>query len=321
MKKLLRTTKFPEEFETKVSMSKVKLDVMLPWISQKITQYLGFEDEVVVGYVEATLRAFFLSPSPRLLFSVLRLLSSFAVPLLRRSVPFVQSQLQGDKVDPKQMQLYLTGFLEKHTSTFMKELWALLLSAQESPLGIPSEFLEKKKEEIRLKKEEQERIAIALKAKRDEVERQVALTKQSRAGHAESLEREAGAEGQGGNVSSADLRRDDYSRDDRDRRDSYRSRRSDYEYYHRHDSHHSSRHDDYDRDRRHRDRGDRERDRDRDRRDRDRRDRDRDRDWHRDRDRDRDRRDRERDREGVAAESHHPERGDDAGIVDKPESE
>ena len=67
MKKLLRTTKFPEEFETKVSMSKVKLDVMLPWISQKITQYLGFEDEVVVGYVEATLRAFFLSPSPHLL--------------------------------------------------------------------------------------------------------------------------------------------------------------------------------------------------------------------------------------------------------------
>ena len=66
-----------------------------------------------------------------------------------------QSQLQGAKVDPKQMQLYLTGFLEKHTSGFMKSLWELLISAQQNPLGIPGEFLEAKKEEIRKKKEEQ----------------------------------------------------------------------------------------------------------------------------------------------------------------------
>ena len=53
VKKLLRTTKFPAEFDTKVNMKKVKLDVMMPWITQQVTQYLGFEDEVVIGYVEA----------------------------------------------------------------------------------------------------------------------------------------------------------------------------------------------------------------------------------------------------------------------------
>ena len=57
-----------------------------------MTQYLGFEDEVVIGYIEG--------------------------------------QLTGGKVDPKLMQLNLQGFLEKHTTSFMKELWTLLISAQ-----------------------------------------------------------------------------------------------------------------------------------------------------------------------------------------------
>ena len=56
-----------------------------------MTTYLGFEDEVVIGYIEG--------------------------------------QLTADKVDPKLMQLNLQGFLEKHTTSFMKELWALLISA------------------------------------------------------------------------------------------------------------------------------------------------------------------------------------------------
>jgi len=55
------------------------------------------------------------------------------------------------------MQLYLTGFLEKKTPVFMKDLWALLISAQANEHGIPGEFLEKKKEELRQKREEQVR--------------------------------------------------------------------------------------------------------------------------------------------------------------------
>lgn len=51
------------------------------------------------------------------------------------------------------MQINITGFLQsKNAREFMKELWSLLLSAQENIGGIPSTFLEKKKEEIKQRK-------------------------------------------------------------------------------------------------------------------------------------------------------------------------
>lgn len=78
MKKLLKSTKFPPHFDRKVDMRKVflshspifpvshtasflymavflrqvKLEVMMPWITQQVEKHLGFQDEVVVGYVE-----------------------------------------------------------------------------------------------------------------------------------------------------------------------------------------------------------------------------------------------------------------------------
>ena len=93
------------------------MEAMLPWIQKEVTKFLGFEDEVVIGYIE--------------------------------------SQLGVTPLDPKVMQLTLTGFLEANTPAFMRELWDLLLSAQANPHGIPAAFLEQKKEELRLKKEEQ----------------------------------------------------------------------------------------------------------------------------------------------------------------------
>lgn len=50
--------------------------------------------------------------------------------------------------DIKSLQIQLTGFLESQTPEFCKELWALLLSAQASPQGIPRELLEAKKMEL-----------------------------------------------------------------------------------------------------------------------------------------------------------------------------
>ena len=48
------------------------------------------------------------------------------------------------------MQINLTGFLNgKNARIFITELWQLLLSAMENIGGIPAEFLEQKKEEIR----------------------------------------------------------------------------------------------------------------------------------------------------------------------------
>jgi hypothetical protein len=55
------------------------------------------------------------------------------------------SQLQPDI---KSLQIQLTGFLDKDTAPFCKDLWKLLLSAQDSPQGVPKELLEAKKQEL-----------------------------------------------------------------------------------------------------------------------------------------------------------------------------
>lgn len=52
----------------------------------------------------------------------------------------------------KAVQIQLTGFMEKNTVKFMKELWALLLSAQNTASGVPQQFLDAKEEEIKKKK-------------------------------------------------------------------------------------------------------------------------------------------------------------------------
>lgn len=46
------------------------------------------------------------------------------------------------------MQMALTGFLEKNTGAFVEELWTLLIDAQSNAFGIPSAFLERKKQEL-----------------------------------------------------------------------------------------------------------------------------------------------------------------------------
>jgi membrane-bound lytic murein transglycosylase MltF len=46
--KLLRATKFPPEFNQKVDMQKVNVEVMKKWIAGKIAEILGNEDDVVI---------------------------------------------------------------------------------------------------------------------------------------------------------------------------------------------------------------------------------------------------------------------------------
>ncbi|CAH7684297.1 expressed protein [Phakopsora pachyrhizi] len=135
-KSLLKSINFPKELDKKVDMRKVELSVMRPWIAQKIMELLGFEDEVVVEYVNG-------------------LLEDPATPI----------------VDPKRMQINLTGFLESKTGPFMSELWALLISAQDSPLKVPALFIEQKKEEMR-KRELEDIQAKALNQKRLELEQE-----------------------------------------------------------------------------------------------------------------------------------------------------
>ncbi|KAL8729826.1 MAG: hypothetical protein Q9166_004467 [cf. Caloplaca sp. 2 TL-2023] len=46
------------------------------------------------------------------------------------------------------LQIQLTGFLDKDTPKFCRELWTLCLSAQSNPQGVPKELLEAKKLEL-----------------------------------------------------------------------------------------------------------------------------------------------------------------------------
>jgi hypothetical protein len=97
-------------------MKKVNLQILKPWITKRVIELMGFEDEVVI---EMTFN------------------------MLEDSI---------DGVDPRVMQINLTGFLEDNAPIFVLELWKLIQSAETSPMGIPPEFLEMEKEAIRKKK-------------------------------------------------------------------------------------------------------------------------------------------------------------------------
>ncbi len=50
-KRLLRTTKFPPEFNIKVDMTKVNFPVIKRWVQDEIERILGTEDEVVMNTI------------------------------------------------------------------------------------------------------------------------------------------------------------------------------------------------------------------------------------------------------------------------------
>lgn len=134
MNKLKKTLKFPAIYSQRVDMSKVNLEVLKPWISKRLTELVGIEDDVLIEMV----------------FNLLE----------EKNIP-----------DPRELQINLGGFLERKSKVFLKELWELLLSAQANPTGIPTVQLEKKKEEIRKKRLEEAKMAEILKRKREQLER------------------------------------------------------------------------------------------------------------------------------------------------------
>ncbi|KAI0140946.1 hypothetical protein F4776DRAFT_613325 [Hypoxylon sp. NC0597] len=132
--KLLRATKFPPEFNQKVDMQKVNLQVMKKWIASKISEILGSEDDVVT----------------ELCFNL----------------------IEGSRYpDIKSMQIQLTGFLDKDTAPFCKDLWNLCLSAQSNPQGVPKELLEAKKLELIQEKIDADKAAEESRIRREAQER------------------------------------------------------------------------------------------------------------------------------------------------------
>ncbi|KAF5191992.1 Serine/arginine repetitive matrix protein [Thalictrum thalictroides] len=127
--KLLKSQKFAPELDQLVDGTKVKMDVIKPWIATRVTELLGFEDEVLIG--------------------------------------FIYELLEKKDVNGKEVQIQITGFMEKNTGKFMRELWGLLLSAQKNASGVPQQFLDAKEEEIRMKKIETDRITHEIQKKKE----------------------------------------------------------------------------------------------------------------------------------------------------------
>jgi serine/arginine repetitive matrix protein 1 len=123
MTKMLRQTKFPESFSTRVNLSKVNIPVLSQWTEEKINSMLGFEDEIV---------------------------SSTAINLF---MPTASADAPPPTVDPRRAQIDLAGFLgEAEAASFAEELWGLLVDAQSTTTGIPKKLLEEKKKELAKRK-------------------------------------------------------------------------------------------------------------------------------------------------------------------------
>ncbi|TVY54736.1 PWI domain-containing protein [Lachnellula suecica] len=152
--KLLKATKFPPEFTQKVDMQKVNVEVMKKWIAGKIAEILKNDDDVVIE--------------------------------------LCYNLMEGSRFpDIKNIQIQLTGFLDKDTAPFCKELWKLCLSAQSNPQGVPKELLEAKKLELIQEKIESDKAAEAARQRRNEDERREREMNNVRA-------RERGDRGRGG---------------------------------------------------------------------------------------------------------------------------
>ena len=50
-KQLLKTMKFPKEYESPVDLKLIKWEAVKPWIAQRTTELLGMEDEVLISYI------------------------------------------------------------------------------------------------------------------------------------------------------------------------------------------------------------------------------------------------------------------------------
>jgi len=132
-RRLINKMKFPPEFDKKVNMEKVALPVIKRWIAERILELLGFEDDILVQFV----------------FNLLE-----------------NAKKQRSSPDPKQIQIQITGFLERDAKTFTEELWTHLVSASRNPGGIPTSMLEETKKKLarrnksgssRRRKEEEDR--------------------------------------------------------------------------------------------------------------------------------------------------------------------
>lgn len=121
-KSLLKRLKFPPNFSQKVNLKRVNWESIKPWICKRITELLdGVEDDVVIQYV-------------------------------------LEQTVDKKNIDPRMLQINITGFLEDKAPVFVQELWSLLLSAAETPSGVPQSFLDAAAADLKRHREQQEEL-------------------------------------------------------------------------------------------------------------------------------------------------------------------
>merc|ERR1719191_172845 len=108
---------------------------MKPWIARRIAELMGFEDDIVIDFCVANL-----SDPPE------------------------------TGLDPNLLQVNMTGFMERKAAPFCAELWKNLISANQSPVGVPQEFIDEKKKELQKKKEEADKVQEELQRRKKELE-------------------------------------------------------------------------------------------------------------------------------------------------------
>ncbi|GBE59025.1 pwi domain-containing protein [Babesia ovata] len=132
-RELLESKKWPACFSQSVDITKVQIDAFKPWITRRVTELMGVEDEIVVDYCLSQLKFFG---------------ETDAKANAENAGDGGKCLNEKPYLDPKKLQINLTGFMAKNARIFVKELWDLLLAAQDSEYGIPQAFIDEKKREI-----------------------------------------------------------------------------------------------------------------------------------------------------------------------------
>ncbi|KAJ2804354.1 Serine/arginine repetitive matrix protein 1 [Coemansia helicoidea] len=151
----------------RVDMGMVNMDAVKPWIATRISELVGFEDEVLYEYV-------------------VNMLGEAAQP------------------DPRTMHANLTGFLEDKTGEFMQSLWTLLLEAQASPGGIPESLIQRKIEELQQRRDEQQRAAAAIRVSNSRLQAHTPPPRKTRTGKPSRWDKPAAAPASSGTTREPD---------------------------------------------------------------------------------------------------------------------
>ncbi|OLP98121.1 Serine/arginine repetitive matrix protein 1 [Symbiodinium microadriaticum] len=115
IKEMQKNKRFPDHYAQKVDISKVSMDVMKPWIAKRITEMLGFEDDIVVDFCVAQLS----EPGDK----------GLDPKMLQVVVTQAHEQTRAEiRTEKRKAEGRLSGQFE--AGSFVSELWQHLLSAQ-----------------------------------------------------------------------------------------------------------------------------------------------------------------------------------------------